>query len=85
MYGIIDVLNMCIIKCITNGWLIRIIMIKGCNSGHNKITHNRGDFRDGVCLKPLSRFKRKSLCVTIMTYRLLMKFKFSDMLYGGIL
>ena len=44
MYGIIDVLNMCIIKCITNGWLIRIMIIKGRNSGHNKITHNKGDF-----------------------------------------
>ena len=51
------VLDMCIIKCITNGWLIRIMIIKGHNSGHNKITHNKGDFRDGVCLKPLNGFK----------------------------
>ena len=54
MYGTIDVLNMCIIKCITNGWLIRIMIIKGRNSGHYKITHIKGDFRDGVCLKPLN-------------------------------
>ena len=54
MYGTIDVLNMCIIKCITNGWIIRIMIIKGRNSGHNKITHNKGDSRDGECLKPLN-------------------------------
>ena len=39
------------IKCITNGWLVGIMMIKGRNSGRNKITHNEGDFRNGVCLK----------------------------------
>ena len=64
---------------------IWIMIIKGCNSGHNKITHNKGDFQDGVCLKPLNGFEWKSLCVTIMTYRLLMKFKFSNILYGGLL
>ena len=57
MQGIIDVWNMCIIKCITNGWLIEIIIIKGRNSGHNKITHNKGNFRDGVCLKPPNEFE----------------------------
>ena len=57
MYGIIGVLHMCIIKCITNGCLVRIMMIKGRNSGHNKITHNKGDFRDGVCLKPMNGFR----------------------------
>ena len=29
------------------------MIIKGRNSGRYKITHNKGDFRDGVCLKPL--------------------------------
>ena len=29
MLGITDVWNMCIIKCIINGWLIRIMIIKG--------------------------------------------------------
>ena len=48
MSGIIDVSNMCFIKYITNRWLIRIMMIKGRNSWHNKINHNKGDFRDGV-------------------------------------
>ena len=58
MEGITDVWNMCIItKCITNGWLIGIMIIKGRNSGHNKITRNKGDFRDGVCLKHLHGFK----------------------------
>ena len=61
------------------------MIIKGRNSGHNKITLNKGDFRDDVCLKPLNGFEWKSLCVTIMTYRLLMKVKFSDILYGGLL
>ena len=78
MKGITYVLNMWIIKCITNGWLIRIMIIKGCNSGCNKITHNKSDFWDGVCLKPLNGFEWKSLCVIIMTYRLLIKFNFSN-------
>ena len=63
---------MCIINCITNGWLIGIIIIKGRNSEHNKITHNKDNFRDGVCLK--------SLCVIIWTYRKLIKAKLSDIL-----
>ena len=45
------------IKCITNGWLVGIMIIKGLNSGHNEITHNKGDFPNGVCLKPLNRFE----------------------------
>ena len=57
MLGITAVLNMWVIKCITNGWLIGIMIIKGRNSGRNKITHNKGDFRDGVCLKPLNGFE----------------------------
>ena len=61
------------------------MIIKGHNSGHNKITHNKVDFRDGVCLKPLNGFEWKSLCVMIMTYILLMNFKCSDILYGGLL
>ena len=35
------------------------MIIKGHNSGHNKISHNKGDFRDGVCLKPLNGFEKK--------------------------
>ena len=67
-------------------WMTRRIMIiKGPNSEHHKLTHNKGDFRDGVCLKPLNRFELKSLCVTMKTYRLLMKFKFSDILYDALL
>ena len=54
------------------------MIIKGRNRGRNKITHNEGDFKDGV----LNGFECKSLCVIIMTFRLLMKFKFSDILYG---
>ena len=61
------------------------MIIKGRNSGRNKRTHNKCDFRGGVCLKPLNGFEWKSLCVMIMTYRLLMKFKCSDILYGGLL
>ena len=57
MLGITAVLNMWVIKCITNGLLIGIMIIKGRNSGRNKITHNKGDFRDGVCLKPLNGFE----------------------------
>ena len=57
MLGTINVLNMCIIKCISNGWLIRIRIIKGRNSGHNKITRFKGDFRDGVFLKPQNGFE----------------------------
>ena len=52
MIGITDLWNMCIIKCITNGWLIEIMIIKGRNSGRNKITRNKGNFRDGVWIKP---------------------------------
>ena len=36
MLGITDVLNMKIFKCITNGRLIGIMIIKGRNSGRNK-------------------------------------------------
>ena len=41
---------MCIIKSITNGWRHLNNDNKGMysNSGHNKITHNKGDFRDDV-------------------------------------
>ena len=84
-YGVTYVWNMCIIKCITNRWLIEIMIIKGRNSGPNKITHNKGHFRDGVCLKPLNGFEWKSLCVIVMTHRLLMKVKLSDILWGGTL
>ena len=58
---------------------------KGRNSGRNKITHNKGDFQDDVCLKQLNGSELKSLCMIIMTYSLLMKFKCSDVLYGGLL
>ena len=85
MKGITDVLNMWIIKCITNGWLIGIMMIKGHNSGRYKITHNKGDFRDCLCIKPPNGFEWKSLCVIIMTYRLRIKFKFSDIFNGWLL
>ena len=74
---------MCIIKCITNGRLIGIMIIKGPDSGRNKITHNKGHFRDGVCLNPLNGFELKSLCVIIMTQRQLMKVKLFDILQGG--
>ena len=30
---------------------------KGGNSGPNEIANNKGDFRDGVCLKPLNGFE----------------------------
>ena len=30
---------------------------KGGYSGRNEIAYNKGDFPDGVCLKPLNRFK----------------------------
>ena len=50
-----------------------IIKGGGGNSGRNEKANNKGDFRDGVCLKPLNGFERKSLCVIIRTYRLLMK------------
>ena len=73
---------MFIIKCITNGWLIRIMIIKGRNSGRNKITHSKGKFRDGVCIKPPNGFELKSLCVIIWTYRILMKVILSDILQG---
>ena len=61
------------------------MIIKGRNSGRNKITHNKGDFPDGVCLNPVNGFESKSRLVITMTYRLLMKFKFSDILYSGLL
>ena len=37
--------------------LIGIMIIKGRNFGRNKITPNKGDFRDGVYLKPLNGFE----------------------------
>ena len=46
------------IKCITNVWLLGILIIKGRNSGRNKITRDKGGFRDGVWLKHLNGFKR---------------------------
>ena len=48
---------MCIIKCITNGCLIGIMILKGHNSGRNKITHIKGNFRDGECIKPPNGFE----------------------------
>ena len=50
---------MCFIKCIINGLFIGIKIIKGRNSGQYKITRNKGDFRDCVCLKPLNGFECK--------------------------
>ena len=32
-------------------------MTKGRNSGRDKITRNKGEFRDGVCLKHLNGFE----------------------------
>ena len=59
------------------------MIIKGHNSGHNKKkTHNKGNFRDGVCLKPPIGVELKSLCVIIWTYRILMKVELSDILQG---
>ena len=57
MKGINDVLNRCIIKCITNRKLTGIKLINGGNSGRNEITRNYGELRDVVCLKPTNRFK----------------------------
>ena len=56
MKGITDVRNMCIIKCITIGQLIGIMLIKGGSSGRNGITHNQGELRDVLCIKPLNGF-----------------------------
>ena len=56
MKGINDVWNMCIITCIIHRQLIGIMLIKGDNSGRNEITHNYGELRDVVCLKPLDGF-----------------------------
>ena len=56
MKGINDVWNMCIIKCITNRWLIGMMLVKGNNSRRNEITHNNGELRDVVCLNPLNGF-----------------------------
>ena len=33
------------------------MIIKGHNSGLNKITQNKGDLGDDVCLKPLNVFE----------------------------
>ena len=53
MQGINDAWNMCIIK-----WIAHLNRNnKGRNSGRNEIANNKGDFRDGVCLKPLNGFK----------------------------
>ena len=46
----------CIMKCITNGQLIGLMLIRGDNSGRSEITHNQGELRDVVCLKPLKGF-----------------------------
>ena len=46
-----------LLKCIANGWLIGIMIIKGRNSRRNEITHNKGDFRDGIGLKQLNGFE----------------------------
>ena len=54
MKGITDVRNTSIIKCITNGQLIGVTLIKGDYSGRNEMTHNQGELRDVVCLKPLN-------------------------------
>ena len=36
------------------------MIIKGCNSGHNKITHNKGDFRDDIIMpKTTERIRMK--------------------------
>ena len=57
--------------------------IKGGNSVRNEMANNKGDFRDGVCLKPLNGFELKSLCAIVWTYRLLMKVKSSGIFQGG--
>ena len=57
MKGITDVRNMGIIKCITNGQLIGIMLIRGDYSGRNELTHYQGELPDVVCLKPLNGFK----------------------------
>ena len=36
---------------------LNIMIIKGGNSGRNEIAYNKGDFRDCVCLKPLTGFE----------------------------
>ena len=68
-----NVRNKCIIKCITNGQLIGIMLIQGDNSWRDEINHNQGDIRDNVCLKPLNGFYGTSLCVIIRTYGRLLK------------
>ena len=42
---------------LTNGWLSGMMIIKGHKSGRNKIAHNKSNFRNGVCLKPLNGFE----------------------------
>ena len=56
---------MCIIKCITNGRLIKIMIIKGHNSWHNEITQNKGDFRDGCWLVGFVALRPKSTAMVI--------------------
>ena len=56
MKGVTDVRNVCISKCITNGQLIKIMLIKGDNYGHNEIIHNQGELLDVECIKPQNGF-----------------------------
>ena len=56
MKGTNDVWNVCIVKSITYRYLIEIMLIKGDTSGHNEITHNYGELRDAVCIKPPNGF-----------------------------
>ena len=58
-------------------------MTKGRNSGRDKITRNKGEFRDGECLKHLNGFECKSLCLIFIAYGLLMKVKLSDVFQSG--
>ena len=38
MKGVINVFNLCGTKCITDGWLIRTMLMKGLKPGQVKIT-----------------------------------------------
>ena len=56
MKGTNDVLNMCINKCIVNGWLFRAKLAKVDNSGRYKIINNEHELRDVVYPNPQSAF-----------------------------
>ena len=57
MKGTNNAWNMCINRCVVNGWLFRAKLVKGDNSGLYKMFNNERELRDVVFPKPRRAFE----------------------------